>query len=163
VTNSALKIDEEQKHTMLIFNEKILSKTAKIYGLGNRINTKLVEMEDDAPDAPDAPWKDSKPFYSLKEQENIKILGVFNVENDKENNHMALTEVSSNPRSASFASDASLDYPPNCYYCDLTFSGIEKSEYEKHVVIKHPGKPGYPGLPDIGKYGLKSKGLWWER
>jgi hypothetical protein len=150
-------------HTMLIFNEKILSKTAKIYGIGNRINTKLVEIKDDAPDAPDAPWKDSKPFYTLKEDDHNKILGVLSVENDKENGDMALTEDSSTPRNASFASSASLDYPPNCYYCDRTFSGMGKPGYEKHVVNKHPGKPGYPGLADIGKYGLKSKGLWWER
>ena len=31
-------------------------------------------------------------------------------------------------------------------------------EYDKHIIHKHPGKPGYPGPADIELYGLKIGG-----
>ena len=55
------------------------------------------------------------------------------------------------------------DIPADCYYCDQQFSGKDKPIYEKHIIQKHPGKPGYPGISDIQYYKLIAKGMNWEK
>jgi hypothetical protein len=32
-----------------------------------------------------------------------------------------------------------------CPYCSK-FSSTSKKEYQRHIVLKHPGKPGYPNM-----------------
>jgi hypothetical protein len=54
------------------------------------------------------------------------------------------------------------DFPSDCYYCSQSFDKISKQDYEKHIVHKHPGKPGYPGPEDIEFYKLTPKGMDWE-
>jgi hypothetical protein len=36
-----------------------------------------------------------------------------------------------------------------CYYCNYETS-VER-EYERHVVLRHPGKPAYPSKIDLEK------------
>ena len=55
------------------------------------------------------------------------------------------------------------DYPLDCYYCDKVFEGTGKLAYEKHIIQKHPGKPGYPGPADFEFYKLTPKGMSWEK
>jgi hypothetical protein len=55
------------------------------------------------------------------------------------------------------------DFPTDCYYCDQEFSGKGKQVYDKHIVQRHPGKPGYPGRADIEFYKLTPKGMAWEK
>ena len=51
-------------------------------------------------------------------------------------------------------------FPPKCYRCD--FSRYEtKQDYESHCILRHPGKPAYPGPADI-KQGLTPQGMSWE-
>ncbi len=47
-----------------------------------------------------------------------------------------------------------------CYRCE--FETDIQTEYEKHCVLMHPDKPGYPSLSDIQKDGLKPLGKPWE-
>lgn len=42
---------------------------------------------------------------------------------------------------------ASLEYPPKCYHCDFTMYQT-KDDYEFHCVLRHRGKPAYPGPAD---------------
>lgn len=54
------------------------------------------------------------------------------------------------------------EFPPYCYYCDINpFGNVD--EYERHIVMKHPGMPGYPGPCDIKKLSLKPQGMYWEQ
>jgi hypothetical protein len=48
----------------------------------------------------------------------------------------------------------------SCYYCD--FHTNIKIDYEKHIVIKHPGRLGFPDMACIIKEGLKAQGKPWE-
>jgi hypothetical protein len=48
-----------------------------------------------------------------------------------------------------------------CYYCDKLGTDDE-DVYEKHGVLTHPSKPGYPSRADIEKYGLKPQDKPWE-
>jgi hypothetical protein len=48
-----------------------------------------------------------------------------------------------------------------CYHCDSFKTEVE-SDYELHVVIKHPGKLAYPDKAEIEKLGLKPQGKSWE-
>jgi hypothetical protein len=40
----------------------------------------------------------------------------------------------------------------NCYYCDCFQTSNEK-EYQRHIVLRHPGKLAYPSKIDIEKMG----------
>jgi len=52
--------------------------------------------------------------------------------------------------------------PNECYYCiQSEFGSVD--EYERHIVVHYPGLPGYPGPADIELYGLKKRGMSWER
>jgi hypothetical protein len=52
-------------------------------------------------------------------------------------------------------------FPPKCYHCD--FSNYEtKQDYESHCVLRHPGKPAYPGPADIQESNLTPQGMCWE-
>ena len=35
-------------------------------------------------------------------------------------------------------------------------------QYDNHVVMRHSGKPGYPGQADIKALNLKPQGMSWE-
>lgn len=56
-----------------------------------------------------------------------------------------------------------IDYPPDSYYCHQGFHGTGKQAYDKHIIQKHPGKPGFPGPADIEFYKLTPKGMDWEK
>jgi hypothetical protein len=36
-------------------------------------------------------------------------------------------------------------FPPNCHYCKYRPKHVD--DYERHIVIEHPGKMAYPGPP----------------
>jgi hypothetical protein len=48
-----------------------------------------------------------------------------------------------------------------CYYCD-SFHRNDEEDYERHILIKHTGKPAYPNKAEIEKSGLKRQGKEWE-
>ncbi len=50
----------------------------------------------------------------------------------------------------------------SCYYCDGCQTN-DTREYERHIVIKHPKKPAYPGKPDLESLGILPKGNKWEK
>jgi hypothetical protein len=52
-------------------------------------------------------------------------------------------------------------FPPNCYYCGFK-QHETKAEYDNHVVMRHSGKPGYPGPADIKALNLKPQNMKWE-
>lgn len=52
-------------------------------------------------------------------------------------------------------------FPNKCYYCTTNGFG-STDEYERHIVIKQPNLPGYPGHADIIFYGLEKQGMPWE-
>jgi hypothetical protein len=43
-----------------------------------------------------------------------------------------------------------------CYYCD--YHSNVKDDYERHVVLKHPGKLAYPGKAYLERLGIEPKG-----
>lgn len=49
-----------------------------------------------------------------------------------------------------------------CYNPKCDFATNNKAEYEKHGVIKHAGKPCYPGKIDLKFYGCTAQGRKWE-
>ena len=49
-------------------------------------------------------------------------------------------------------------FPPNCYYCEFK-QHETKAEYDSHVVMRHSGKPGYPGPADLKALNLKPQGM----
>ena len=61
----------------------------------------------------------------------------------------------------SYASHKVIDFPPKCYHCDYS-QHKNKTEYNKHCVINHPKKPGYPGPADMKELGIISQGMTWE-
>jgi hypothetical protein len=53
-------------------------------------------------------------------------------------------------------------FPLKCYYCNESDFGSVDG-YERHVVMRHPDLPGYPGPADIELYKLKKQGMSWEK
>jgi hypothetical protein len=51
-----------------------------------------------------------------------------------------------------------------CYYCNEFPSSkfMNKMEYEKHVLSRHPGNLAYPSKADLDKKDIPSKGKTWE-
>jgi len=165
------KFGAEKKHgvknnSILIFNVENFAKMAKVYGGTKGIQTKLVEMNCDAPDALDASWKDAEPFYMINKNDKLKTVDDSGSKLDAIVKNQEIKTIQKKPSrhvNASNASNASCDeYPPNCYYCKEVFNGIGKQDYERHVLQKHPKKPCYPGLADFVKYRLERQGMSWE-
>ena len=59
-----------------------------------------------------------------------------------------------------YASNNGLESNISCYYC--AYQTNIKEEYERHVVLKHPKKPAFPGKADMESLGLSPKGNKWE-
>jgi hypothetical protein len=57
---------------------------------------------------------------------------------------------------------ASLEIPSKCYHCNFTMYDTKK-DYESHCILKHAGKPAYPGSADFKASGLKPQGMSWEQ
>ena len=49
-----------------------------------------------------------------------------------------------------------------CYYCDQIKATKDETEYKRHVVIDHPGKPAHPSMADLMKNSIKPQGKEWE-
>ena len=50
-----------------------------------------------------------------------------------------------------------------CYNHNCDFQTHDQKEYEEHGIMKHPGKPCYPGKADLDHYGWASQGKKWEK
>jgi hypothetical protein len=89
---------------------------------------------------------------------------VFNTSKEMTNNYHSTTNISERNEISFYIpkpSDqsgtlASLDSESNspepsfiCPYCSKFSSTLEK-EYQRHIVLKHPGKPGYPNMAVAG-------------
>ena len=48
----------------------------------------------------------------------------------------------------------------SCYYCD--YKPDSKSDYERHVIMRHGHSSAYPNKAEIEKMGLKAQGKSWE-
>jgi hypothetical protein len=71
-----------------------------------------------------------------------------NIENDvksRQNNHDQSTKLFDEGQSNNF-------FIFNCYYCN--YQTNTEREYERHVVLKHPGKLAYPSEIDLKKMGV---------
>lgn len=62
------------------------------------------------------------------------------------------------PKDLSHVSHASLF---ESYHCD-SFQTNVKENYERHVILKHPGKPVYPSKAALARLGMEGKGKEWE-
>jgi hypothetical protein len=49
----------------------------------------------------------------------------------------------------------------DCYYCGNYQTNIE-TDYQHHVVLKHPRKQAYPSRAELEKLGIHGKGKEWE-
>ncbi|MDN5847469.1 MAG: hypothetical protein L0H53_14485, partial [Candidatus Nitrosocosmicus sp.] len=49
----------------------------------------------------------------------------------------------------------------SCYYCE--FKTEIRIDYERHIVLKHSGRPAYPDMASITKEGLIPQGKSWEK
>jgi hypothetical protein len=49
-----------------------------------------------------------------------------------------------------------------CYYCNRFSVTYDRSEYERHVIVKHPGKLCYPTKAELDRLGIADKGKSWE-
>lgn len=61
-----------------------------------------------------------------------------------------------------FSYSVTSTFPPRCYHCDFSIYET-KQEYEYHCVLRHAGKPAYPGPADIKESGLTAQGMSWEK
>jgi hypothetical protein len=48
--------------------------------------------------------------------------------------------------------------PKFCYYCDKQFINKTRIDYQKHILLTHPGRLAYPGLIEIKLENLKTQG-----
>ena len=49
----------------------------------------------------------------------------------------------------------------SCYYCS-GFQTDNGEDYERHVALTHPGRPGHPNKPELKKFGLNPHRRSWE-
>jgi hypothetical protein len=97
------------------------------------------------------PWRDTKPFYIL--------------DNNEKSDNIAPENSNPQPTNASSASHASSDinseYPPKCCRCE--YQPSNKQGYDSHCQHEHANLPAYPNKPSIDAYDLKSQGMSWEK
>ena len=113
-------------------------------------------------------WFLSPEFEQLRDKTERKNFTPFQVEKNSIQNWMAPNEVKGGQFSSAGdiqveLTDKNRDFPPNCYYCNQAFNEVSKQDYDKHIIQKHSGKPGYPGQADIQFYKLSPKGMVWEK
>jgi len=53
-------------------------------------------------------------------------------------------------------------YDYSCYYCENFQPTNQRSNYENHIILLHPGKLSYPSKADLEKLGLQRQGKSWE-
>jgi hypothetical protein len=64
------------------------------------------------------------------------------------------------PLDASYSAHTFIQAGYECYYCG--FKVDSKSDYERHVIMKHGHSCAYPSKAEIEKMGLKAQGKEWE-
>ena len=144
------ELDHKRKGNMIQFNRDIFERMGKQYDDTKGIQTRIVDG--DSCDACDSHPDKSTGSYEL---------GVAYRESSQ---LFTRLETPDSKGVQQYESLESLDeYPQDCYYCDKQFIGTSKPDYEKHIIQKHPGKPGYPGSADIQFYKLIPKGMTWEK
>ncbi len=150
-----------KSHSILLFNVGTLSRNAKIYGVQNRINTKLVD--DDAVTHPDALAGTASSLNVLENLE-LKRNNDKSAENTHKNRNKTddsnIEEMTHDYPDASNCVTASVEYPPECYRCE--FKPENKDEYDNHCCKEHPGKSGYPNKASIEAYNLEPQAMDWE-
>ena len=99
----------------------------------------------------------SNHLYSLNILHKITPLACNNILTELYNNP---TEVSSDEYCPTSPTIEVASDQYHCYYCPYQAKNIK--EYERHVVLKHPKKPAYPGKADMQSLGLSPKGNKWE-
>ena len=137
------ELDHKEKGNSIIFNQDIFTRMGKQYDNAKGIQTRLI------PDSPDSPDSTPKELFTTQ------------IEMDQNTNELEQILVSpyeSDPSDES--ANINIEYPPDCYYCDQKFYGLEA--YQSHVIQKHPGKPCFPGKADLQLYYLVAKDMPWE-
>jgi len=119
------KFGAESKHerqgNVLIFNEKDLAKSGKLYSGSNTIETKLVE-DCEPCEGCEASWRDQKPFYMLEDSEksiaNTDLIDNLQLDEQEINDNTDADE-KTDPVSASRASHPSQEKEPieQCPVC----------------------------------------------
>lgn len=156
------KFGGEMRHkrngNVITFDPDYLAKVGKIYDDTKGIKTKLIDG--DSCDACDPLIGNAPGLVRSSIDKNYEKLST---DLEANNDNIANKKGPYLPGDESHGSHGSLEeYPSTCYYCDEYFDGKGKEVYEKHVIIKHPKMPCYPGLPDIELYSLTPKGMKWE-
>jgi hypothetical protein len=113
-------------------------------------------------------WFLSQEFKELRDKTERKNFTPLQVEKDSIQNWIVQHEAEGGLFSSAGTFEGDLinknrEYPSECYFCNLSFNTKSKQDYDKHIVQKHPGKPGYPGLADIKFYKITPKGMDWEK
>jgi predicted DNA-binding transcriptional regulator len=113
-------------------------------------------------------WFLSPEFKELRGKSERKNFSPLHVEKDSIQNWIVEPEAEGGHFSSAGTVQDELtsmnrDFPSDCYYCNESFRHSDKQVYDKHIVQRHPGKPGYPGPADIRFYKLSPKGMNWEK
>jgi len=138
------ELDHKEKGNWIIFNPDIFVRMSKQFDNAKGIQTKVIP---DSSDPSDSPLQDPTSFESRSGDTTEDVSSGFE---SGQSDESAITKNSDD------------EYPPSCYYCDNVFDWIDKQAYQKHVLDKHPGKPCYPGLPEMKLYMISPKGMPWE-
>ena len=141
------ELNHKEKGNLIVFNLDIFARMHKQYQATAVIQTIPVTDSPDSPDSPDS-------TLGLTLDDKLK---------DTSDENPKIKEFFSNHYESDQSDQSVIEYPTHCYYCDERFDGLGKQEYDKHIIIQHAGKPGYPGLADIQLYKLTPKGMPWEK
>jgi hypothetical protein len=144
------ELDHKEKGNWIIFNPDIFVRMGKQYDYARGIRTRPIPDSSDSPDSP------------LQLSTSINLRNGNNDPNQKECRVDDISRFGSGQSGESAVNVTTNDqYPPSCYYCKA-FGWIDKNAYQKHVLQKHPGKPCYPGIPEMKLYLISPKGMSWE-
>jgi hypothetical protein len=146
--NFGCDIKHKEKGGVLIFDKEEFAKFDEIYNhksdddIDVKITVSLVQVEEE----------DADPDGSEGSEGISECVSSYDKEKQT---HPKIPSVPSAP-------SASLEFPSKCYHCDFTMYET-KEDYESHCVLRHRGKPAYPGPADIQALKLKPQDMQWEK
>jgi hypothetical protein len=152
----------------LIFDQNKLQKLDKIYRLSIDVKVGTSDAVADVADVADVGLdkhlneqsNDNKMDDSNQESENIHDKTAEDVENiTLDQNDKGANPSQQAPQAPQGPPKQKLMF--ECYHCN-DFHNNNETEYERHVVLNHQGKPAYPCKIDLERLGLRAQGKNWE-
>jgi hypothetical protein len=140
-------------------------------------NTRLIEIRKISPESPESPACENQAQNKPKNSGDITgyIDSVSpevypeNTNQDRAQNHQSGDSGYTGDYLHMSTSATTVTNPyPNvgesygCYYCNRFSVTYDRSEYERHVIVKHPGKLCYPTKAELDRLGIADKGKSWE-